>query len=78
MILELMVAAPACRLSTGGSALKTSTDAVQSRRSIVLAGTMNWLGKGMDTAAARKLRACVFLLEDDRGKTLPESQGHAR
>ena len=49
-----------------------------SRRSIVLAGTMNWLGKGTDTAAARKLRACVFLLEDDRGKTLPESQGHAR
>ena len=77
MILRLVVAAPACRRSTGGSALKAGTHDVQSSQH-VLAGTMNWLRKGTETAAARKLRACVFLLEDDRGKTLPESQGHAR
>ena len=77
MILGLVVAAPACRISTGGSALKAGTHAVQSSQHCI-SGHHELAGEGLDTAAARKLRACVFLLEDDRGKTLPESQGHAR
>ena len=48
---RLVVAAPSCRDRQVGAPL----------RLVAVAGAMNWLRKGIDTAAARKLRACVFL-----------------